>query len=398
MKAERRAVAAIAFAAVAVFADMYLAQPLLPALSREYGVSATAASTTVSALVLAIALTSSAYGPLAALAGSKTVMVAGCAVLGLATLAGALAPNLPALVALRGLQGVLVPSVSAVAVAYLGRLRAGRDPGTLVGLYISATVAGGMLGRVGSGLIAGAASWRASFVVFGAVTLLAAAALAAGLGPAPPRARGSASRAFAAAYADMGAHLFDSRLLGAFVVGGALFFGFIGIFTYLPYLLTAPPFSLSTAGVAWIYASYLAGVFTAPLAGGASPRFSRRALMATGFAVALGGTALTLVPELGAVIAGTIVLCIGMFMAQAVAPAFVNVTARVAKTGANALYQVFYYVGAVLGSTLPGLALERWGWSGVVVTCGASFALGLAASVLFCHDDVREPADVVVTP
>jgi YNFM family putative membrane transporter len=398
MKAERRAVAAIAFATVAVFADMYLAQPLLPALSREYRVSATAASTTVSALVLAIALTSSAYGPLAELAGPRTVMVAGCALLGLATLAAALAPNLPALVALRGLQGVLVPSVSAVAVAYLGRLRAGRDPGTLVGLYIGATVAGGMLGRVGSGLIAGAASWRASFVAFGGLTLAAAAALAAGLRPVPPRARGSTSRAFAAAYAEMGAHLFDSRLLGAFVVGGTLFFGFIGIFTYLPYLLTAPPFSLSTAGVAWIYSSYLAGVFTAPLAGSASPRFSRRALMATGFAVALGGTALTLVPALGAVIAGTIVLCIGMFMAQAVAPAFVNVTARVAKTGANALYQVFYYVGAVLGSTLPGLALERWGWSGVVVTCSASFALGLAASVLLCHDDVREPADVAVTP
>jgi YNFM family putative membrane transporter len=118
--------------------------------------------------------------------------------------------------------------------------------------------------------------------------------------------------------------------------------------------------------------------------------------MAGGLTVALGGLALTAVPSLGAIFAGTIVLCIGMFTAQAIAPAYVNVTARTAKGGANALYQVFYYVGAVLGSTLPGIAFERLGWNGVLLTCGASLAIGVIVSLAFCQDraggDARELA------
>jgi YNFM family putative membrane transporter len=391
--AERRVVAAVALAAVAVFADMYLTQPLLPALSREYGVSAAAAGTTISSVVLAIALTSSAYGPIGDFFGRKTTMTAGCVLLAFATLGCAFAPTFPVLVVLRGIQGLLVPSVSAVAIAYLGDLPAPRGIGTVVGIYIGASVAGGLLGRVVSGLIAEwSASWRGSFVAFAALTLAAALALRT-LPESPIAARqGRIANAFAAAYRDMGAHLFDSRLLGAFVVGASLFFGFIGVFTYLPYLLSAPPYSLSTGAIAWFYASYVAGIFTAPAAGRLSRRVSRRLLMAGGLTVALGGLALTALPSLGAIAAGTIVLCVGMFTAQAIAPAYVNMTARSAKGGASALYQVFYYVGAVLGSTLSGIAFERAGWTGVLWTCGASFAIGAVVSLLFAHD--RESGDL----
>jgi len=390
LAAERRVVAALALSAVAVFADLYLTQPLLPALSREYGVSAAAAGTTISAVVLAIALTSSAYGPLAEFFGYERTMVAGCALLALATLGCAFAPTFPVLVLLRGVQGLLVPSVSVVAVPYLGELRGSRGVGTLVGIYVGASVAGGLLGRVVSGLIAQwTGSWRGSFVAFAALTLAGALALRSLPRAALPRRSERAADAFRAAYREMAAHLFEPRLLAAFAVGASLFFGFIGVFTYLPYLLSAAPYALSTGAIAWFYASYVAGIFTAPLAGRLSTRISRRLLMAGGLAVALGGVLLTALPSLVAVSAGTIVLCVGMFAAQATAPAYVNVTARNAKGGANALYQVFYYVGAVLGSTIPGIAFERAGWNGVVWTCGASLALGALVSLVFARDGAQ---------
>ena len=389
--AERRAVAAIAIAAVAVFADTYITQPLLPLLGHAYGVSPAVAGTTVSAVVLAMAFASSAYGPLGDFLGRKPVMVGGCALLALATFACAFAPDFRTLVILRALQGVLVPSVSAVAVAYLGDLGGKRDIGSLVGIYIGATVSGGFVGRVGSGLIAGAWSWRASFVTYGVVTALAAGALALGL-RARPRPRGAGvGRAFADAYGAMWRHVGNLRLLAGFLAGATLFFGFIGVFTYLPYLLTAPPFSLSTATVAFFYTAYVAGIFTAPTAGRLSRRFARRTIVVAGFVLALAGLALTAIASLWAVVPGIVVLCVGMFAAQAVVPAYVNVTARVAKGGANALYQAFYYFGAVLGSTLPGLGWEWFGWNGVLATCGASMLLGLAVFVVLA----REPSESV---
>jgi YNFM family putative membrane transporter len=362
---------------------MYVTQPLLPLLSAEYRVSAAVAGATVSAVVFAIALVSSAYGPLADALGPKRIMAWGCAALAVATLACGFAPGFGALLGLRALQGALVPSVAAVAVAYLGDLSGDRDPGQLVGTYIGATVLGGLCGRVGSGLIAQATSWRTPFFVFAGLTAIASAGLFFALKDVRPR---EARTTFAQAYRDMGAHLADRRLLAAFVVAATLFFGFIGLFTYLPYLLSAPPFSLSTGTIAFFYASYLAGVVAAPIAGRISARVPRRLLIAAGFAIAILGTQLTALSTLGAIATGTVVLCIGMFVAQAVAPAYVNVTARTAKAGANAVYQAFYYTGAVFGSTLPGLALERFGWSGVVWTCTASLSLGLLAGIALTGD------------
>ena len=105
---------------VVCYGDMYVTQPLLPDLSREFGVGPAQAGLTVSAVVLAIALASILYGPLSDALGRRAVMVASLALLALATLACALPRSFGALVAVRGVQGLLVPGMSAVSVAYAG--------------------------------------------------------------------------------------------------------------------------------------------------------------------------------------------------------------------------------------------------------------------------------------
>jgi YNFM family putative membrane transporter len=179
-------------------------------------------------------------------------------------------------------------------------------------------------------------------------------------------------------------HLGDPRLVGAYVVGGALFFAFIGIFTYLPYHLSAPPYALPPAVVSSLYLVYAAGVVSSPVAGRLSARIPPRRLIAVGLAVEAAGMALTTARPLGLVVLGLVVLVVGTFTAQAVAPAFVNVTAETAKGGASALYLTSYYVGGTLGSVLPGLAYQAVGWRGVVGACLAATAVALLANALLC--------------
>jgi len=73
-----------------------------------------------------------------------------------------------------------------------------------------------------------------------------------------------------------------------------------------------------------------------------------------------------------------------MFTAQATAPAYVNAVARGAKGGANALYLAFYYVGATVGSVLPGYAWQALGWPGVVALCAGALLVGLLADWKLC--------------
>jgi YNFM family putative membrane transporter len=373
---------------VAAYADMYVTQPILPLLSAEFGVGAARAGLTVSAVVLAIAAASAFYGPLADALGRRRVMAGATAALSVATLACALAPSFGALVALRAAQGALVPGMTAVSVAYAGDRFGARDLPAVVGGIIAASVVGGLVGRVLSGAIAAFAGWRAAFVVFAIVTVGASALLARGLGGGGAR-RGGGLRE---SWSGMVRHLRDPRLVGAYLVGASLFFGWTGIFTYLPFHLAAPPYALPTAAVSSVYLVYAAGVVSSPVAGRLSGRIPPRRLIAAGLATAVAGVALTAAGPLVAVVAGLVVLVLGTFTAQAIAPAFVNVTATTAKGGASALYLTSYYVGGTLGSVVPGLAFQAAGWDGVVAACAAALLVALLANAFLCGKVPRAAA------
>jgi YNFM family putative membrane transporter len=307
-------------------------------------------------------------------------MVGATALLALATLACAFAPSFGALVALRALQGVFVPGMTAVSVAYAGDRFGLRGLPTVVAGIIAASVVGGLLGRVLAGGIAAWGGWRAPFVAFSALTAVAALLLARGLAPSGPSRRARAGEAWLA----MLRHLRDPRLVGAYLVGAGLFFAFIGIFTYLPFRLAAPPYALATGVISSVYLVYAAGAVSSRVAGRLTGRFTPRALIATGLAVEAAGMALTLARPLAVVVLGLVVLVIGTFVAQAVAPAFVNATAETAKGGASALYLTSYYVGGTLGSALPGLAWQAAGWPGVIGACVAATVVAMAANALLC--------------
>ena len=93
MEPERRGRLALYAGTVSAYADMYLTQPVLPDLSREFGVGPARAGLTVSAVVLAIAAASSFYGPLSDALGRKRVMVGASALRAVATLHGVLQPS-----------------------------------------------------------------------------------------------------------------------------------------------------------------------------------------------------------------------------------------------------------------------------------------------------------------
>ena len=257
---------------VAAYSDMYITQSILPVLAERFGVGAARAGLTVSAVVLAIALSSSFYGPLSDALGRRRVMAGATALLSLATLACAFAPTLGALVALRALQGAVVPGMTAVSVAYAGDRYADRGLPSVVAGIIGASVTGGLLGRVLAGAIAARGGWRAPFVAFAAMTAVAALLLARWLSSGDVR----RSAGMRAAWSGMLQHLRDPRLVGAYLVGGALFFAFIGIFTYLPFRLAAPPYRLPTGVISSVYLVYAAGAVSSRAAGRLTGRFSPR--------------------------------------------------------------------------------------------------------------------------
>src|SRR3954462_9715165 len=148
----RAALAGFLLGAAGMFAVMYSTQAILPELSRDFDVSAAAAGLTVSIVILVLAAGAWVWGPLSDRWGRKKTLVLASALVAVPTLASALAPTFGVLLACRAVQGLCMPGLLIVGAPYVVEVFGPRLGGRAMGLYITALVSGGLIGRVGDGV------------------------------------------------------------------------------------------------------------------------------------------------------------------------------------------------------------------------------------------------------
>lgn len=376
-------------AGLAVFAALYVPQPLLPLLAEELDVSAGRAALSVSVATFGLAggLLPAAW--LSDAVGRAVVMTTSlwlAAVLGLAVAA---APSWPVLLVLRGLQGLVLAGLPAAVMAYLREELHPCGHARAVGLYVAGTAVGGMSGRLLSGVLADLAGWRAAFVGVAALGVLAAAACtwllprATGFRPEPWRP--------AAALRGAGAALRDPVQLRLYGIAVTLMGAFVAFYNALGFRLQADPYGLSVSAVGAVYLAYAAGSAGSATVGAAADRWGRRPLMPVAIAVTAAGAALSAASPLAGVVAGTVVLTFGFFAAHGLASGWVADRAHVtgaATATASALYSVAYYVGATVPGALGPVAYSAGGWQRVLLLVGGLLAV---AGVLALRTAGRGP-------
>src|SRR5947209_7274321 len=111
---------AVAAAGFCAFLNLYSPQALLPALAREFGVGAAEISAIITSSTLAIAITAPFTGALADRLGRKRVIAIAMLAVVVPTLGAAVAGDVSQLVLWRFLEGMLLPPIFAVTVAYIG--------------------------------------------------------------------------------------------------------------------------------------------------------------------------------------------------------------------------------------------------------------------------------------
>ncbi len=111
-------------------------------------------------------------------------------------------------------------------------------------------------------------------------------------------------------------HLKNPVLLLIFGLGVVLQLSFTGMWTYLPFYLEAPPFSLSLETISYMFLAYGLGVVGSPAAGWLAGHFGLRAVRLAGVFVMAVGMLLTLGPALWMIATGLCVTCLGFFTAH----------------------------------------------------------------------------------
>lgn len=370
--------AAVGIPGFCTFVILYAPQSLLPTLTQEFGATPRDISLTMTATAFAIAISAPFAGAMADMLGRKRVIVAAMLLLTIPTVMIALSSSLHALVFWRFMQGLVLPPIFTVVVAYIGEEWPPAEATGVTGLYMSATSIGGFCGRFFSGVLADTVGWRNGFLVLAAVLFACGLAVAAIL----PRERNFVRQEGVAASArQMLGHLRNPRLLAIYAVGFGTLFNFVALFTYVGFVLAAPPYNLSPTLLGAIFVTYLVGAVAVLWLGRAVARFGRRALVIGAIGVWMCGALLMLVPSLWAILAGLAIAAGCGFVTQATSTSSVALTAESGRTAAIGLYATCFYIGGGVGATLPGLIWATAGWPGCVAMVIAM--LFLMASVVW---------------
>ncbi len=353
----------VATAGFCTFVNLYSTQALLPTLAAAFGTSLAHTGLTVTASLVAVALVAPFVGGISDAVGRRKLILGAAVLLIVPTLLAALAPSLSLLIACRFAQGLLLPFIFAVTVAYIAEECPGAEGVRATGTYAIGTIFGGFGGRFIAGWTAEYVGWRAAFLALAGITAIASGVIVLCL---PQERNFRAVRSWRGSVGSFGGHFRNRQVMATCAIGFAVLFSIVGTFTYANFLLAGPPYRLGPAQLGTVFVVYLLGAAATPLAGRLTLQIGRKKTVLLGGGLAAAGLVLTLTPSLPVIIAGMALVAVGIFTEQVLSIGYVALSARGARSSAVGLYVTCYYIGGSLGGVLPAWIWTHLGWPGCV--------------------------------
>lgn len=352
--------------------DLFATQAILPSLAIEYGVMPSEIGVAANSTTLGMAVAGLLVGAFSANVERKRAITLSLLILSVPTALLAFAPNLMIFALLRVTQGLFMAAAFTLTLTHLAE-RCEHRTATALAAYVTGVVASNLIGRLTAAFVAGLVGATSSFLFFAALNVAGAVLVTFALTRNEPEAMTESGR-FWSAWAR---HLAQPALRRTFAIGFLILFAFIGVFTYVGFVLMRPPYALSMGALGLVFLVFAPSMVTTPAAGRITDRFGPGVTVPASLGIALAGLALMLLPSLASVIIGMTLVGIGTFFAQAVATGHVGRVAQGDKAAASGLYLSSYYCGGLFGAAIVGQLFDRFGWNAAIA--GTATALGLAA-------------------
>lgn len=361
------------------FAILYSTQPLMPYLAKEFAISPTVASLSLSVTTCVLAVSMLIFGSLSEVLGRKPIMSFAIFTSSILAVLTAFVPNFYSLLILRGLQGFVLAGLPAIAMAYISEEIDKASLGMVMGLYISGNSIGGMSGRIIIGVITGFFNWRIALACVGFLGLLASVIFWIKL----PASKHFRPRSFEIneLLKSMGSHLKNPDLICLYCIGFLIMGSFVALYNFIGFQLVEPPYSLSSTLVSFIFVIYVVGTFSSTFMGHLADNHGEYKVLCTALLTMFVGIIITLNMKLVLKIIGIALLTFGFFGCHSIISSWIGKIATHDKAQASSLYLLFYYVGSSVGGTAGGTFWSSYGWHGVVAMIVCFLVLAFFISI-----------------
>jgi YNFM family putative membrane transporter len=353
---------------------MRVAEPLLPKVAHDFGVSVAAAAVLITGFTLAYGLFQLVHGPLGDKIGKVRAVTIALLLTALACAACAFASSLEALALCRFLTGMTAGAVIPLSFAFVGDNVPYQGRQALLGRFIAGNLLGQTFGPLLGGVFSDSIGWRAAFLVpavafFVIGLLLLPLARAEGATQRHGVGGGSPVRRYAS--------LLRSRrvrvVLLAVAVEGFLFFG---MFAYLGAYLRHD-FSLSYSAIGFILAGFgVGGVVYSVLVKILLLRLGQRGLVGAGGTLLLVCFVILALAPVWAVCAAAITaLGLAFYMLHNTLQTRATEMAPEARGSAVSAFAFCLFLGQTLGVSAVGLGIEHAGYRPLIGMTGIALAV-----------------------
>lgn len=355
-----KAIIGIVYIAIVTLSSVYIPQPLLPLLASEFHTSTHNASLIISITLLPMAFAPLFYGYFLENHQPKMILSFSLFITGIFQILLTWCHSLEIFLVLRFIQSLFFPAILTTLLTILTRIQT-RSLQFNVSVYIAATIAGGLIGRMGGAWLTEIFSWQICFTVLGISLIIGGLVALIWIVSTPHH----LSKIL---FSEMLPFLLNKRsliILGSVFV---MFFSFQAALNTLPFHAKDLFPNITQDQIGRLYLGYSIGIVVSLLAGFITKIIGSRektiALSLNLFALGLCGF---LVESLEWIYIGMFVMCMGSFIAHSVLNAFNSSLSASHKGVLSGLYLTFYYTGGALGSYLSSFIFSILGWNALII-------------------------------
>ncbi len=370
---------------------VFMTQSIFSELAVSFSIDVTQARFSFSIISLSYAAAFFFLGPAADKFNLPKIAVAGMVLLTITVIGASYAPNFGIFILAMALMGICAALVPASMFPHVAKISPENKIGVYVGLIVASGTLGVIFGRVSMGVLTEALGWKISFRIVSVVLLILSAVTQHILVEKNNEQRKNSTR-LSDLYANSMLLMLKPQILSLLLVGFSLYFGFLGMITFLTYRLLASPFHFTSGEIGWISFAGITAVI-APFAGSISQKIGvLKIIFPCLFVSLLSFQLMGWFQSIPLIVLGLLLLFLSVYSCQPIV--FLLIGQRVPRESigsASSLYILFCIGGGSLSSILLGPVWRFYGWHGITVCCSISLLVSLcimSATVLIKNERI----------
>ena len=356
---------------------VFMTQSIFLEISESFNIDITQARFSFSIISLFYSASFFFLGPAADKFDLPKIAVTGLLLLAVTVVGASYAASFGMFIIAMALMGICAALIPASMFPHVTKTSPQNKIGVYVGLIVASGTLGVIFGRVSMGLLTATIGWQFSFRIV-SVVLLFLSAISFFILVEKHNDKSRNHQKLFKLYANSIRLMFNPKILSLLLVGFSLFFGFLGMATFLTYRLLAPPFNFSSGEIGWISFAGITALI-APFSGNISQKIGVLKIIFPGlFICLLSFQLMGWSPSITLIASGLLLLFFGVYSCQPLVFLLIGQSVPGESIGsASSLYILFCIGGGSLSSILLGPVWRSYGWHGITTLCSISLLISL---------------------